>query len=246
MNSIINLRFIRQVNAVLFLTATVIHSAWAGQVVTGKIIIDGVIVGDGNNQVVNGSAIMAHEKRQVGAFDRVITEGSIDIRYQQSAVTNVEISGDQTILPLIKIEANAGLLRISSTESYQSRLPIVVTMSAPHIKQLTMNGAGDAELNDLDEDEFKLELNGSGNVVANGRAGEVIVKIDGSGDVNAKNLISQKADVSINGSGNLALTTSQYLKTNLVGSGDVTYYGHPKQVEKQMNGSGEIKSGDAL
>jgi hypothetical protein len=235
---------VEQISLWMLLAVIGVNSTWAGQAVTGKIVIDNVIYGDGNTQVIKGSGVMGQEKCQVDEFHSVIIEGGVDVHYQRSQNVQVNITGDQNLLPFIKTQTSAGILTISSTKSYQTQLPLVVEISSPHLKAITMGGAGNSILNDLDENDLKLELNGSGKVHADGKVDRFSVSLNGSSAVDAKNLISERADMSITGSGDIDITSKQSLNVTIIGSGDVNYYGHPEQIEKQILGSGEVRAGD--
>jgi hypothetical protein len=235
---------VEQISLWMLLAVAWIYPTWAGQSVTGKIVIDGVIYGESNTQVIKGSGVMGQEKRQVDEFHSVIIEGGVDVHYQRSQKVQVEVTGDQNLLPIIKTQTRAGILTISSTGSYQPQLPLAVEISGPHLKAITMDGAGDIVLKNVDENDLKVELNGSSHVLANGKVDRLSVSLNGSGDVDAKNLISGQADMSIAGSGEIDITAKQVLSVTITGSGDVNYYGHPEQIEKQILGSGEVQSGD--
>lgn len=228
----------------LLLLVAGINPTWAGQSVTGKIVIDDVIYGDGNIQTVRGSGVMGREIRQVGAFHSVVIEGGVDVHYQRSQTMQVSITGDQNLLPLIKTQTRAGILTISSTGSYQPQLPLVVEIRGPRLQAISLEGSGDTVLNDVDENSLKLELNGSGQLRADGKVDRLAVSLNGSGDVDATNLVTGQADMTIEGSGSIDITAPQALTAKISGSGDVNYYGRPEKIEKQLTGSGEVQPGD--
>ncbi len=216
----------------------------SGQAVTGKIVIDGVVYGEGAQQFSKGSGDFGRDKRQLETFHSVKVLGGVDINYRRDPVQRVEITGDRNLLPLIKTQVSRGILTIGSAKSYQTQLPLTVELNGPVLKAMTMKGAGDIALSNLDEASLSLELNGSGDVTAQGRVGYLVVKLTGSSDVDAKRLISNQAEISLTGSGDLDVTVREFLKVQILGSGDVTYYGNPATIDKRVIGSGDIRSGD--
>lgn len=225
-------------------SSTLADSTRLAQAVTGKIVIDGVIYGDGGLQLPTGSGDFGRDERQLEAFRSVKILGGVDVNYQRGSVQQVQITGDRNLLPLIKTQVSQGILTIGSTKSYQTQLPLTVELSSPVLTAMTMRGAGDIVLKGLDEESLRLELNGSGNVKAEGKVGHLSVDLTGASDVDAKNLISEQAEIRLTGSGDLDLTVKDFLKVQIMGSGDVTYYGNPVKIEKRIIGSGDIQPGD--
>ncbi|MGR9044740.1 MAG: head GIN domain-containing protein [Gammaproteobacteria bacterium] len=234
-------RFLAAVGLGLVVT---VSNVSAGQAVTGKIVIDGVIYGEGSPQYSKGSGDFGRESRQVEAFRSVKVLGGVDIHYRRNTAQRVEISGDRNLLPLIKTQVSQGVLTIGSEKSYQTQLPLTVELNGPVLTGLAMRGAGDIVLNDLNEESLRLELSGSGDVKADGRVKHLSVSLTGSSDVDAKNVDSEQADVKLTGSGDLAVTVRDSLRVQILGSGDVTYYGNPRTIDKRIIGSGDIQSGD--
>jgi hypothetical protein len=228
----------------LLLIAAGISNSLAEQAVTGKIVIDDVIYDDSNSQTIRGSGVMGQENRQVGEFSSVVVDGSVELHYQRSSKAYVKVSGDQNLIPIITTTNKNGVLLINSTRSYQPLLPLLVEVGSPTLKALTLEGSGDTQLKDMDGSDFRLDLNGSGHVSLQGKVDRVSLNIDGSGDVNAKNMTSQTTEIKITGSGDITTTTRRSLNASITGSGNVSYYGHPGQVVKDVTGSGDISPGD--
>lgn len=228
----------------LLIGITGYHANAYAQSSIGKIVIDGVVYGEGDSNVLKGNGVKAKENRNIADFQNIQVSGSVDVFFQQSSSTQLEISGDQNILPIIKTEVSHGTLKIYPSESYQPRLPVVIHLTGPKLNAVSLDGAGDITLEKLNSSALKLDLNGSGNVNAEGKADTFTVNINGSNNVEAKKLTSNQAEINIIGSGDVNLTVKQRLKANIVGSGDIHYYGNPKQVEPSIVGSGDVEAGD--
>ncbi|MGH8560111.1 MAG: head GIN domain-containing protein, partial [Methylococcales bacterium] len=185
--------------------------AMAGQSVTGKIIIDGVVYGEGSSQVVKGSGVSASEQRSVGDFHEVVIHGGLDVDFTRDDHVSVTLSGDDNLLKLITTDVRRGVLHIGSTESYEARIPLLATLTAPSLSALEINGAGDVILHGLKEKTLTLNLNGSGDVEADGSTDELSVRISGSGNMDAKQLTTDKAVIQILGSGDMEVTVKDSL-----------------------------------
>lgn len=216
----------------------------SGRAVTGKIVIDGVIYGDGGQQMRTGSGEFSRDKRQLEAFHSVKILGGVDVNYRRASEQSVEITGDRNLLPLIKTQVGQGVLTVGSRDSYQTQVPLTLELRGPTLKSIAMLGAGDIVLKGLDEGSLKLELSGSGDVQAEGKVGHLSVDLTGGSDVDAKKLVSEQAEIRLTGSGDVNLTVKGALKVQILGSGDITYYGNPATIEKRIIGSGEIQPGD--
>lgn len=218
-----------------------------GQSVTGKIIIDGVVYGEdgeGSSRVVRGSGVLGHEDRDIGDFHEIVIDGGVDVKFTRDDDVSFSLSGDDNLLELITSDVKRGVLHIGSKKSYQSKLPVVATLTAPSLSAVEMNGSGDLDLNDLNESSLDLDLNGSGGVVANGDTDEFRIRVSGSGSMDAKRLRSKEASVQITGSGDIEVNATDSLDVSIIGSGNVVYYGNPKKVEPNIIGSGNVGAGD--
>ncbi|MGH8559428.1 MAG: head GIN domain-containing protein [Methylococcales bacterium] len=222
----------------------IVYPAMAGQSVTGKIIIDGVVYGEGSFQVVKGSGVLGREHRTVGDFHEVVIHGGLDVDFTRDDDVSVSLSGDDNLLKVITTDVKLGVLHIGSKESYETKIPLLATLTAPSLSALEINGSGDVKLNDLKEKTLTLNLNGSGDVQADGSTDELSVRISGAGNMDAKQLTSDNAVIQIVGSGDMEVNVKDSLDVSIIGSGNVTYYGNPKSVEPKIIGSGDVEAGD--
>jgi hypothetical protein len=109
---------------------------------------------------------------------------------------------------------------------------------------VTLNGAGNINLYELDLALLDARINGAGSVVADGSAEVVEIRIDGLGNFNGEGLQSQDAKVEINGAGNAELRVANTLDAEINGAGSIDYYGSP-EVQRRVNGLGSVsKKGD--
>lgn len=236
--------FVRPLSAGLLCALASCSMAVFAESYTGKIVIDGVVYGDSNVNIVKGSAVAGTDKRVVNNFHRVKIQGGIAVNYRPSQNAQVEVTGDQNLLPLITTLVHDGELVISSRENYQTALPLTVNLSSPNLEAVLLQGSGDVYLRELNEKILTLIISGSGNATLDGKTAKLTVQVSGSGDVNAKALQSEYADIQITGVGNINVTVTEALKAGIMGSGDITYFGHPKKVDPSILGSGDIVAGD--
>ena len=91
-----------------------------------------------------------------------------------------------------------------------------------------------------DFETLKAEIAGSGDIKLYGNTENVTIAIEGSGDVSAYEFKSENAKVSIAGSGDVKLFVTEQIDAFIAGSGDISYKGNPKNIEKSIAGSGTI------
>jgi hypothetical protein len=105
---------------------------------------------------------------------------------------------------------------------------------------LDLVGSGDIAMHGIDQAELAVKLRGSGDIVVSGRARRVTLSLMGSGDLDARRLKAEGADISLAGSGDIEASASDKVSIKLVGSGDVTVVGTPKNVASSNHGSGDV------
>lgn len=216
----------------------------ASESYTGKVVVDGVVYGDSNSQLLSGSGVMGSEKRQLTDFHTIRVEAGVNVTYRHAAQRNCVLTGDNNLLSVIETHVDGGVLLISAKQSYQAQLPVTLELSGPKLQALIQDAASEVTLSELQEKEFKLTLTGSGSVTAEGKVHEFMSDLSGSGEVNARNLQTVQARIQLSGSGSMSLTVTNNLKATISGSGEVTYYGHPSKVEPTITGSGTVLAGD--
>ena len=172
-------------------------------------------------------------------FTKIETSGSFDVEIQQGPQSDVVVSGDDNILPLVKLESKDGVLYVSITKGYSTHNDLVLKVTLPKVEGMTINGSGSAHLEGIHGDSVALAIEGSGDIYAKGDAESVAASIDGSGSIHADTLKVKSATTSISGSGSIDVDSSNTLAAEISGSGDINYKGDPK-VTKAIDGSGGV------
>ena len=189
---------------------------------------------------VKGSGIAKTEKRAVASFDSLDVNyaGAIEVRSQEQQ--NVQISGDDNIIPLITTEVKNGTLYIRGTKGYSPQQKLQVIVSTPNMKRFVFDGVGEANLSNIKNDRLEIVVNGVGGLSASGETKELDINLSGVGSVDAKNLRAVNVKANSNAVGNVDLYATGKLDVTASGIGEVNYYGNPKIVRKQGEGIGKI------
>jgi len=190
---------------------------------------------------IKGSGDRVTESRDLPDFTKIRTRGACDVYVTFGDTRSVSITFDDNLIDLIKTEVKGKTLRIYSDESYNSRKSCKVEITVPKLVAIKSSGSGDFELSGFDDDSFDFSLSGSGDLTIDGRVKELEISISGSGDVDARRLIADEAYVSISGSGDVLVHAKSVFDGSVSGSGDITFYGEPKDISRSVRGSGSIR-----
>lgn len=207
----------------------------------------------------------AENMRDVSAFSRVKTKGSIDISVVVGSAQSVKVIADSDIIDDIETEVSRGQLVVQfkdrkSWSKFRSIDVARVEVTVPSLEAAQIDGSGDIRVEGVSGDEFDAEVNGSGDIdlidvktknmtidikgsgdiEANGTCESLEVEIKGSGDVSARELECSEGDVSIMGSGDVEVFLKDSVQVSIMGSGDVAVYGKPGSVSSRSMGSGDV------
>jgi hypothetical protein len=70
------------------------------------------------------------------------------------------------------------------------------------------------------------------------------LKGNGVGAIDTRKLIATDADVDFDGVGGVEIYVANHLNAVVHGVGSLTYYGHPKSINKSADGLGSVGAGD--
>lgn len=212
---------------------------------------------------VKGQGEVVKRTLTVPAFHGIVLEGSMDVELTPSGTRSVVVEAQANIAELVTAEVKDGICHINTKgDGFSTDRTLTVHISLPMIDFVSIEGSGDVKGTGLfTMDDLKLSTNGSGDMTLevaakklaasiegsgdmklSGSCDQVKVSVQGSGDVNARGLKSSSAQVAIAGSGDVTVNTSMELTASVEGSGNVLYEGDPKNVSKDISGSGEIRS----
>lgn len=225
------------------------------------LILIGIVAISGcTSQNTAGSGNVTNETRNASDFDQIDLNGAGEIILTQGNTESVVVEAEDNLMPYIttgvssrklNVNFNAGMpiptkpIKIYVTVKDLSSINIAgagkITSEALKVRDLVLsiNGAGEANLNNLNADSFKSTISGSGKITAAGSTSSQNIDIQGAGEYNAKSLASKKTNISINGAGKATVNVSDILEVLISGSGTVDYIGSPKVTQK-INGAGNV------
>lgn len=180
---------------------------------------------------------------------------SADVEYVQGDTPGVTVTGPQEMIDRVRLVDG----RLSWTERdgpehervyfgrrehgrgiwlESERVKIVVT--APNVNDFDLEGSSHLTLRDYDQDALTLDISGSGEITAFGKARTLELDISGSGEADLEGLTLTDANVAIAGSGDATLTPTGRVDVSISGSGDVDLLARPAQLNQDISGSGDV------
>jgi hypothetical protein len=192
------------------------------------------------------SAHADQQPRKLDNFVGINVKGPINMQVDIGKAQSVTITGEKAFIDNVQTVVDGGVLRVSyddkGPKNIKGESKIVITV--PALTSFRVQGAGQADLNGVSGERIDISFEGAGALHANGKVKLLRLKAQGVGEVNTKELKTERADVNFNGMGDVAVHASHTLNLVVRGMGSLSYYGHPKTVNKSVGGFGSINAKD--
>ena len=216
--------------------------------------------------VVRGSGNLITETRLVSGFDAVRLDGAGRLVITQGVSESLEIQAEDNLINQLTSDVQQNTLVLG----FQSRLwrrsiiptrPVTYNLTVTDLSKLTLNGAGDLDIQSLQTDTLVIEINGAGNIViedlsaqnltvnlagtgsinVSGVVSDQVINLDGAGNYQAGDLQTQSTVIKISGLASGTVWAAETLQVSISGGGSVSYYGAP-QVTEEISGLGQVRS----
>jgi hypothetical protein len=172
--------------------------------------------------------------------DRLDLDIGADVTFTQApGPAKLVISGPAEVVQNVVLSGS----HLQFANDVESAAPLKVTLTAPAVRHFAINGSGALAINGYDQDQLDLDVSGSGNVTAHGKAKSLKLDISGSGDVDASGLAASSADADISGSGRASIAPTDAASLSISGDGEIDLMSHPAKMTSDVSGSGRIVEG---
>lgn len=189
---------------------------------------------------IPGSGVPATEQRDVGDFQRVDFSGAGTISVVASGPPSCELECDDNLLEFLETDVIDGTLIIRPSESISPKSGLKVRLTCDGLEALTISGAADLEVQDVDAQAFRLRVEGAADGRLVGRASELDISLSGAGDIDALSLEAENARVQVSGAGNVAVQANETVDVKISGAGQVVYRGSAT-LSKSISGVGSVR-----
>lgn len=194
----------------------------------------------GIHRGVLGSGKLLKENRNVGSFNSISTEGAFDIEVVCQKPQEVEISGDDNILPLVSTEVSNNVLHVRSLRNYSSSEPLKLRISVPDLVEIHSSGAGAIEVSGVKNDRFEIDVNGAPTIKASGETKALKIDANGAGNIDTHKLRAARVEVESKGVSGVEVYAAEQLDVTVSGPSHVIYRGNPV-VHKTVHGPGSVE-----
>jgi hypothetical protein len=202
-----------------------------------------IALGSGCNSFhdeIAGSGKLQKEKREVGSFTSVSTEGAFDLQIVCQKPLNLEIEGDDNILPLVITEVSNNVLHIKSLRGYSVSEPITLRISVPNLEGISARGAGNIQVSGIANEKFNIDASGAPTIRAAGETRGLHIDASGAGKIDTHKLRAAQVVIDSKGVSNIDVHAGERLDVVVSGPSHVTYEGDAV-VNKTVNGPGKVE-----
>jgi len=189
---------------------------------------------------VKGSGKRVVQKRDIGSFTSISTEGAFDVEVVCQKQPSLEIEADDNVLPLITAEVSGNTLYLKPTRTYSVEDSPRIKITVPNIEAFSANGAGKMEISGLNNDKFQIAANGAPTISASGTTKMIGIDTNGAAKIDTHNLRAPHAVVDTKGVSKVDLGVAEKLDVTVSGPSRVTYKGDPV-VNKTVHGPGKVE-----
>ena len=176
-------------------------------------------------KAVNGTGDDVEHPYMTGAFSSVVLNIPADVDFHVSDTCRLSISAPQNLHDIISVTCEDGVLMIGTIEGKKlGKDGVDVRLSAPVLSSVTVNGAAEIDIDSgLRTDSFDLTVNGAGDVEIDGlETKKMDVRINGAGDISTRLIGHADVGIEINGAGDITLKGSAgSVNARINGAGDI-------------------------
>ncbi|MDE2430996.1 MAG: DUF2807 domain-containing protein [Burkholderiales bacterium] len=196
--------------------------------------------------LLSTSAFADEQTRNLGGFKSIRSKGAYSLLVQAGKAQSITIKGNESFINSVKTDVFGDELVISSKEKHSIRISddAQVVVTVPELERFKMEGAGKTSLENINAPRFELSYEGAGMLTVEGKTKFFTLKAKGVGLVDTKQMLAEDVRVNVEGVGAVSVNASDKLNASVQGIGTLTYYGHPRSINKSVEGIGSVRAGD--
>ncbi|MCF7841909.1 MAG: DUF2807 domain-containing protein [Lentisphaeria bacterium] len=212
---------------------------------------------------VDGSGSMVTTQRQVTPFTEIEASGKLDMELVADSLCTISIEAQENLVPYIRTEVKNHRLIISTTAPLRSTSPVRVMVTLPAIARLEVSQFGKiSATGPLPAEEFTAVIRKSGTIAMElstktarlfltdteivrikGTTHTVEATLYGRAILDSRALTATVGRAHVYGPSQCSIFASKVLFANVDGPGEIIYYGQPEELNRQVNGPGQITAG---
>ena len=189
---------------------------------------------------IAGSGKLEKQKRDVGFFKSISTEGAFNLQIVCQKPQSLEIEGDDNVLPLVSTEVSNNVLHIKNLRGYSVSEPVTLRLSVPDLEGISASGAGKIEISGIKNEKFVIDASGAPAIKAAGETKVLNVDASGAGKIDTHRLRAARVVVESKGVSKVEVYAAEQLDVTVSGPSNVIYEGDAV-VNKTVNGPGSVE-----
>ena len=198
-----------------------------------------ITVGSGPGGLV-GSGSVTVEERSVGPFTAIEVSHGMRLELVQGTPARVTVKAQPNILGVITTKVSGGKLTVEATRGYATSEIVVVSVTAPAVRELTLSGGVQGTASKIDVPRLTVEASGGAIMTFSGRADVLDLSASGGAIMEAGDLACTDASVDLSGGVKATVSASGSVKGNASGGVVLTVRGGPQAVDVNTSGGAVV------
>lgn len=210
--------------------------------------------------ILSGGMISAQNMKNLGDFDELKVFDRITVTLIPSDENKISISGQKSgdvevvntngqlkirmsigrLLDGENVEAKLYFKKLNSVDASEGSQISCDQFIKQTAMEITVKEGAEITLG-LEVGKAEVKAVTGGIVNLSGTSNTLEAKLGTGGILNAKDFVTTQTDISINAGGEAKVNASELVDANVKAGGNVTIYGHPKQIEKKTTLGGTIE-----
>ena len=163
-----------------------------------------------------------------------------DLLITQGPEIAIRVEAQANVQEVILYRVQNGNLILGFEGCVEDIEEVQVYISMPEIELLSLTGVGDIRgESEIESAELDLRLTGVGNIILEGIAPSLNIRLSGVGDIRTFELLADDCAVNLSGVGDCEVTANNTLDADISGVGSVFYKGDPV-ITSNITGEGTL------
>jgi len=195
---------------------------------------------------IEGEGAIVVRQVDIETFNQIETECAFNVYVEYGTEFKVEAEGQQNIIDLLRTKVTDNKWYIELKDGTYTNYTLDVYITMPYITTITNSGSGHIFISEFSQDNIKLTVGGSGNIVSTESISiNNLIELDnsGSGNIEINYLSCNQSSTNIGGSGAVSIVGSA-LKSEITSSGSGLFSGFDfitDDCEIKSEGSGNCR-----
>ena len=175
----------------------------------------------------------------LAGIETLTISAPVTLTYSKGPKAEMVVSGPEKVMKALRWEN--GRLSLGGHFFGIRRASIEVTIMAPQLPNLVMQGAGEADLTLVDQPSLSIDAAGALDLEGAGKVETLTLDAKGASNVDLSGIEARDATVRIAGAGDVDISATGKVDATISGAGTVTLHRKPEVLTSRINGAGSIE-----